>query len=115
MRRWTGSRSSTRHVRLAGAPTPSANGYRDEQDSEDRNKRVSEFPACPFEPFFPAIARADAALADPTFSQGVFFIAPGTHAIEFENKALWSETSTRTARAAAGWTTAACSRTRATA
>ena len=57
---------------------------------------ASEFPACPFELFFPAIARADAALADPTFSQGVFFIAPGTHAIEFENKALWSETSTGT-------------------
>jgi hypothetical protein len=57
---------------------------------------VSEFPACPFELFFPAIARADAALADPTFSQGVFFVAPGTHAIEFENKALWSETSTGT-------------------
>lgn len=57
---------------------------------------ASEFPACPFELFFPAIARADAALADPTFSQGVFFIAPGTHAIEFENKALWSDTSTGT-------------------
>lgn len=57
---------------------------------------ASEFPACPFELFFPAIARADAALADPTFSQGVFFIAPGAHAIEFENKALWSDTSTGT-------------------
>ena len=57
---------------------------------------VSEFPACPFELFFPALARADAALADPAFSHGVFFVAPGTHAIEFENKALWSETSTGT-------------------
>jgi hypothetical protein len=54
---------------------------------------ASEFPACPFELFFPALARADAALADPAFSHGVFFVAPGTHAIEFENKALWSETS----------------------
>ena len=62
----------------------------------DTSDVASEFPACPFELFFPAIARADAALADPTFSQGVFFIAPGTHAIEFENKALWSETSTGT-------------------
>ena len=62
----------------------------------DTSEVASEFPACPFELFFPAIARADAALADPTFSQGVFFIAPGTHAIEFENKALWSETSTGT-------------------
>jgi hypothetical protein len=57
---------------------------------------ASEFPACPFQLFFPAIARADAAIADPTFSQGVFFVAPGKHAIEFENKALWSETSTGT-------------------
>ena len=57
---------------------------------------ASEFPDCPFELFFPAIARADAALADTTFSQGVFFIAPGAHAIEFELKAIWSETSTGT-------------------
>ena len=56
----------------------------------------SEFPACPFELFFPALARADAALADPGFSHGVFFVAPGTHAIEFENKALWSETTSGT-------------------
>ena len=56
----------------------------------------SEFPACPFELFFPATARADAALADPTFSHGDFFVAPGSHALEFENKALWSETSTGT-------------------
>jgi hypothetical protein len=62
----------------------------------DTSDVASEFPACPFELFFPAIARADAALADPTFSQGVFFIAPGTHAIEYENKALGSETSTAT-------------------
>jgi hypothetical protein len=57
---------------------------------------ASQFPDCPFELFFPADARADAALADPTFSHGVFFIAPGTHALEFENKALWSDTSTGT-------------------
>jgi hypothetical protein len=57
---------------------------------------ASEFPACPFELFFPALARADAALADPAFSHGIFFVAPGSHAIEFENKALWSETSTGT-------------------
>jgi hypothetical protein len=62
----------------------------------DTSEVASEFPACPFELFFPAIARADAALADPAFSHGVFFVAPGTHAIEFENKALWSETSTGT-------------------
>jgi hypothetical protein len=57
---------------------------------------ASEFPACPFELFFPALARADAALADPGFSHGVFFVGPGSHAIEFENKALWSDTSTGT-------------------
>jgi hypothetical protein len=62
----------------------------------DTSEVASEFPACPFELFFPALARADAALADPAFSHGVFFVAPGTHAIEFENKALWSETSTGT-------------------
>lgn len=62
----------------------------------DTSDVVSEFPDCPFELFFPALARADAALADPAFSHGVFFVGPGTHAIEFENKALWSETSTGT-------------------
>jgi hypothetical protein len=62
----------------------------------DTSEVASEFPACPFELFFPATAWADAALADPAFSHGVFFIAPGNHAIEFENKALWSETSTGT-------------------
>jgi len=62
----------------------------------DTSEVASEFPECPFELFFPALARADAALADPAFSHGVFFVGPGTHAIEFENKALWSETSTGT-------------------
>lgn len=62
----------------------------------DTSEVVSAFPDCPFELFFPATARADAALADPGFSHGVFFVAPGAHAIEFENKALWSETSTGT-------------------
>jgi len=57
---------------------------------------ASDFPACPFELFFPALARADAALADPGFSHGVFFVGPGNLAIEFENKALWSDTSTGT-------------------
>jgi hypothetical protein len=62
----------------------------------DTSEVASEFPACRFELFFPATARADAALADPAFSHGVIFIAPGNHAIEIENKALWSETSTGT-------------------
>jgi hypothetical protein len=62
----------------------------------DTSEVASEFPACPFELFFPPLARADAALADPAFSHGVFFVAPGAHALEFENKALWSETSTGT-------------------
>lgn len=57
---------------------------------------ASDFPACPFELFFPAEARADAALADPGFSHGVFFVGPGSHAIEFENRALWSDASTGT-------------------
>jgi hypothetical protein len=57
---------------------------------------ASDFPACPFELFFPAEARADAALADPGFSHGVFYVAPGSHAIEFENKVLWSDTSSGT-------------------
>jgi hypothetical protein len=54
----------------------------------DISEVASEFPACPFELFFPAIARADAALADPTFSQGVFFVAPGTHAIRVDSVTL---------------------------
>jgi hypothetical protein len=62
----------------------------------DTSEVASEFPACPFELFFPPEARADAALADPTFSHGEFFVGPGTHAIEFENKALWSDTTTGT-------------------
>jgi hypothetical protein len=62
----------------------------------DTSDVPSEFPACPFQLFFPADARADAAIADPTFSQGVFYVAPGRHAIEFENKAIWSPTSTGT-------------------
>jgi hypothetical protein len=63
---------------------------------DDTSDVPSEFPACPFQLFFPADARADAAIADPTFSQGVFYVAPGRHAIEFENKAIWSPTSTGT-------------------
>jgi hypothetical protein len=57
---------------------------------------VSEFPECPFTLFFPALARADAALLDDGFSHGTFYLAPGSHALEFENVALWSETSSGT-------------------
>jgi hypothetical protein len=42
------------------------------------------------------LALLDAAIADLAFSHGEFFVGPGPHAIEFENKALWSETSTGT-------------------
>lgn len=62
----------------------------------DTSAVPSEFPACPFRLFFPAIARADAAIADPTFSQGVFFLAPGSHAIDFRIKEIWGPTSTGT-------------------
>ena len=41
----------------------------------DTSGVASEFPACPFELFFPPLARADAALADPMFSHGEFFTA----------------------------------------
>jgi hypothetical protein len=44
----------------------------------------------------PADVRADAAIADPAFSHGEFFVGPGTHATGFDNKALRSETSTGT-------------------
>jgi hypothetical protein len=37
-----------------------------------------------------ADARATAALTDPGQSHGVFFVAPGTHSIEFNPSALWS-------------------------
>lgn len=62
----------------------------------DTSDVPTEFPACPFQLFFPADARADAALADETFSQGVFYVAPGKHAIEFAVKVLWGDTSTGT-------------------
>ena len=38
------------------------------------------------------IARADASMTDPTFSHGTFYLAPGFHALNFVNKAIWNGT-----------------------
>ena len=31
-------------------------------------------------------------MADPTFSQGAFYVGPGAHSLEFVNKAIWNGT-----------------------
>lgn len=57
---------------------------------------TSEIPAelhtCPTRFYLSAIARADASMTDPTFSQGAFYVGPGSHSLEFVNKAIWNGT-----------------------
>jgi len=36
--------------------------------------------------------RADASMADPTFSHGTFYVGPGSHSLEFANKTIWNGT-----------------------
>lgn len=62
----------------------------------DTSEIAPEDHTCPFQLFFPADARADAAILDPTFSQGVFFVAPGEHSLDFVNKVMWNDVSTGT-------------------
>lgn len=38
------------------------------------------------------IARADASMSDPTFSHGTFYLAPGSHSLNFVNKTIWNNT-----------------------
>ena len=55
---------------------------------------TSEIPAelrtCPTRFYLSAIARADVSMTDPTFSQGTFYVGPGSHSLEFVNKAIWN-------------------------
>ncbi|MEO5723529.1 MAG: hypothetical protein ABIQ39_06215 [Ilumatobacteraceae bacterium] len=57
---------------------------------------TSEIPAelhtCPTRFYLSDIARADASMTDPTFSQGAFYVGPGSHSLEFVNKAIWNGT-----------------------
>ena len=57
---------------------------------------TSEIPAelhtCPTRFYLSAIARADVSMMDPTFSQGAFYVGPGSHSLEFVNKAIWNGT-----------------------
>lgn len=57
---------------------------------------TSEIPAelhtCPTRFYLSNIARADISMTDPTFSQGAFYVGPGSHSLEFVNKAIWNGT-----------------------
>ena len=61
----------------------------------DTSEVASDFPACPFELFFPP-KRELTQRSRTQLQPRRFFWRPGTHAIEFENKALWSDTSSGT-------------------
>jgi hypothetical protein len=62
----------------------------------DTSPIAPEFHTCPFRLFFPAVARADDAILDPTFSQGTFYVAPGEHSLDFVNRVMWNDTATGT-------------------
>jgi len=51
---------------------------------------------CSFRLYFPASARADAAILDHGYSQGTFFVAPGEHSLDFVNTVLWNATAAGT-------------------
>ena len=51
---------------------------------------------CSFRLFFPPATRADAAILDPGYSQGTFFVAPGEHSLDFVNRVLWTPTAAGT-------------------
>lgn len=51
---------------------------------------------CSFRLFFPASARADAAILDPGFSHGTFYVAPGEHSLDMVNRVLWTPTAAGT-------------------
>lgn len=46
---------------------------------------ASTYPSCPFQLYPSGAARADAAWADPAYSHGTFFLAPGSHALDFRH------------------------------
>jgi hypothetical protein len=50
--------------------------------------------ACPPRFYLSATVRADASMSDPTFSHGVFYVGPGSHSLDFVNRAIWNGTDT---------------------
>lgn len=58
----------------------------------DTSEIAPELHTCPARFYLSAIARADASMTDPTFSQGTFYVGPGSHSLEFVNKAIWNGT-----------------------
>jgi hypothetical protein len=52
----------------------------------------AELHTCPARFYLSDTARADASMADPTFSQGAFYVGPGSHSLDFVNKAIWNDT-----------------------
>lgn len=61
----------------------------------DTSKVVPDV-VCSFRLYFPAVARADAAILDHGYSQGTFFVAPGEHSLDFVNTVLWNDTAAGT-------------------
>lgn len=49
---------------------------------------------CPPRFYLSDTVRADASMADPTFSHGSFFVRPGKHSVDFVNKTIWNGTDT---------------------
>jgi hypothetical protein len=52
----------------------------------------AELRTCPARFYLSDTARADASMADPTFSHGAFYVGPGSHSLDFVNKAIWNGT-----------------------
>ncbi|MDO5740505.1 MAG: hypothetical protein Q4P07_10195 [Ornithinimicrobium sp.] len=58
----------------------------------DTSEVPLELRTCPTRFYLSDIARADVSMADPTFGHGVFYVGPGSHSLEFVNKAIWNGT-----------------------
>lgn len=58
----------------------------------DTSEIPAELNTCPTRFYLSDIARADASMADPAFGHGVFYVAPGSHSLDFVNKAIWNGT-----------------------
>lgn len=61
----------------------------------DTSKVVPDV-VCSFKLFFPPNARADAAILDPGYSHGTFYVAPGEHSLDVVNRVLWTPTAAGT-------------------
>lgn len=60
----------------------------------DTSTVPEELRTCPPRFYLSDTVRADASMVDTTFSHGVFYVAPGSHALEFVNAAIWNGTDT---------------------